>query len=199
MDPTAATRPLLERRRVRDMREVQRHAVRLFEEQGFDRVTVEQVAQSAGVSPVSVYRWFGAKEGLVLWDDYDPDLFAAIADRLEGNAPLPAVRDAVIAELGRVYDADRDLVLARTKLIYANATLLGAALRDARAMRTALARLFAEAGRGGDGASRRALAEVAVSLLITAIDAWQDDDGEVDLAEHVFAAFEAVRSASWTT
>ena len=181
------------------MREVQRHAMRLFEERGFDGVTVEQVAEAAGVSPVSVYRWFGTKERLVLWDDYEPDLFATIAERLTGQAALPAVRDAVIAELGHVYDTDRELVLARTKLIYREPALLGAALRDTWMMRTALASLFADAEQGDDDFSHHVLAEVAVAVLTVAIDAWQQGDGEIDLAEHVESAFEILQGASWTS
>ena len=181
------------------MREVQQHAMGLFEDRGYDGVTVEQVADASGVSPISVYRWFGTKEQLVLWDDYDPDLFAAIAERLSRQAPLPAVRDAVVAELGAVYDTGRALILARTKLIYREPSLLGAALRDARMMSIALADLFADAERGEDEFARRVLAEVAVATLTSAIDAWQRADGEVDLAEHVESAFGVLRGSSWTS
>ncbi|HUG85140.1 MAG TPA: TetR family transcriptional regulator [Euzebya sp.] len=190
---------LRQRRRRHAMQEVQHHAVELFEEYGFEGVTVEQVAEAAGVSPVSVYRWFGAKERLVLWDDYDPDLFAAIAERIGDRAPLEAVRDAVVAELGRVYDADRELVLTRTQLVHREPALLGAALRDTRSMRTALAELFSEAGIGQDDFGRHVLAEVAIAALTAAVDAWQAHDGQVALAEYVNGAFEVVRRATWTT
>ena len=40
-------------------------AMRLFSEQGFDAVSMDQIAQSAGVSKLTVYSHFGDKEGLL--------------------------------------------------------------------------------------------------------------------------------------
>jgi len=187
---------LHERRRVTDMRRVQLRAVQLFEEHGYAGVSVESVAEAARVSPVSIYRWFGSKERLVLWDDYDSGLLAAVAERLADLDPLGAVRDAVIAQLGPVYAADRDLVLARTKLVFREPSLLGAAMRDAWAMQEALVELF---GRqvAGDGSAHRVLAGAAVGVLTAAIDGWQRQDGHRPLAEHVDEGFAVLRAASW--
>jgi len=190
--------PLRERRRVADMKRVQLRAVELFDAHGYEAVSVEGVAAVAGVSPVSIYRWFGAKERLVLWDDYDPGLLDAVAERLADLEPLEAVRDAVIAELGRVYDKDRELVLARTKLVFREPPLLAAALSDAWAMQEALVGLFGREQVAGDGSAHRALAGAAVGVLTAAIEAWQRQDGRRSLAEHVHEDFEVLRAASWT-
>ena len=190
--------PLRERRRVTDMRRVQLRAVQLFGEHGFEGVSVERVAEAAGVSPVSIYRWFGAKERLVLWDDYDPGLLAAVTVRLADANPLEAVRDAVIAELGQVYDADRDLVLARTKLVFREPSLLAAALRDAWALQEALVELFGGGRVAGDGSAHRVLAGAAVGVLTAAIDGWQRQDGHRPLGEYVDEGFEVLRAVSWT-
>jgi len=189
---------LHERRRVTDMRRVQLWAVQLFEEHGYEGVSVESVAEAARVSPVSIYRWFGSKERLVLWDDYDSGLLAAVAERLADLDPLGAVRDAVIAELGPVYTADRDLVLARTKLVFSEPSLLGAAMRDAWAMQEALVELFGRGQVAGDAFAHRVLAGAAVGVLTAAIDGWQRQDGRRPLAEHVDEGFEVLRAASWT-
>lgn len=189
---------LHERRRVTDMRRVQLWAVQLFEEHGYEGVSVESVAEAARVSPVSIYRWFGSKERLVLWDDYDSGLLAAVAERLADLDPLGAVRDAVIAELGPVYTADRDLVLARTKLVFSEPSLLGAAMRDAWAMQEALVELFGRGQVAGDASAHRVLAGAAVGVLTAAIDGWQRQDGRRPLAEHVDEGFEVLRAASWT-
>lgn len=197
MMASGAAVPLRERRRVADMRRVQLRAVELFAAHGYGEVSVEGVAEAAGVSPVSIYRWFGAKDRLVLWDDYDPGLLEAVARRLADLEPLEAVRDAVIAELGQVYDRDRELVLARTKLVFREPSLLAAALRDAWAMQEALVELFGRKQIAGDGLAHRVLAGAAVGVLTAAIEAWQRQDGRRLLAEHVDDGFEVLRAASW--
>ncbi len=192
-----AALPLRERRRLADMKRVQLRAVELFDAHGYEAVSVEGVAEVAGVSPVSIYRWFGSKERLVLWDDYDPGLLAAVAERLARMEPLEAVRDAVVAELGQVYDRDRALVLARTKLMFREAALLAAALRDAWALQEALVGVFGRERVAGGGSAHRVLAGAAVGVLTAAIEAWQRYDGQRPLAEHVDEGFEVLRAASW--
>lgn len=171
------------------MRRVQTHAVRLFDEQGFDAVTVEAIAEAACVSPVSVYRWFGTKHGVVLWDAYDPDLLGAMDVALRERPPLDAARHAVVTELGRVYDRDRDLVLARTQLIHREPSLLAATWDELRQLQRAIGGRFAAAAVGEDDLARAVLAGAAVSVLVAAVDAWQAADGRVPLAEIVDRGF----------
>jgi AcrR family transcriptional regulator len=189
---------LRERKRLAAMRLAQRRAVELFTERGFDAVTVQDVADASDVSAVSLYRWFGTKERLVLWDEYDPTIFAAIADRLPGQPPLEAVRDALVAELDRLYDAEHELVLARTKLIYREPALLAATTDDMKAMQAALAALFGEAGTGG-ALEREVLAVSCVGVLVTAIDHWQRENGATPLATHIIAGFDVLRGLTWTS
>jgi AcrR family transcriptional regulator len=188
---------LHERKRLAGMRVAQLRAVELFTERGFDAVTVQEVADASAVSVVSLYRWFGTKERLVLWDEYDPAIFAAIAERLPAQPPLEAVRDALVAELDRLYDAERELVLARTKLIYREPALLAATMEDMKAMQAALAELFQGAGVTG-AMERDVLAVTCVGVLVTAIDHWQREDGATSLATHIVAGFDVLRGLTWT-
>ena len=64
------------------MRHVQSVAIDLFERHGFGKVTIEQIARAADVSPSSIYRHFGTKEQLVLWDEYDPMLLDRFGELL---------------------------------------------------------------------------------------------------------------------
>lgn len=61
---------LRERKRFMTMRRVQNAALDLFDEHGYTRVTIEQIADSADVSTSSVYRHFGTKEGVLLWNPH---------------------------------------------------------------------------------------------------------------------------------
>ncbi len=56
-------------RRAETQRAIQAHAVRLLTERGYDATTVADVAEAAGVSPMTVYRHFPTKEDLVLVDE----------------------------------------------------------------------------------------------------------------------------------
>lgn len=188
-----------ERRRLADMRQVQEQAVRLFADEGFSAVSVERVAAASDVSPVSVYRWFGTKENLVLWDDYDPELLAAIERHLRTRGPLEAVRDGVVEELDEVYDVDRELVLARTQLIHREPLLLAATTPGLRTLEDALAGRFAAAGLGIDDTQRRVWAAAGVAALRTAVDAWQRQDGRMPLATIVVEAFAALEAVPWGT
>jgi AcrR family transcriptional regulator len=73
-------------RRVRDAEASRRAlldaACALFEERGYDRATVRDIGERAGVDPALIARYFGGKEGLYL---------AALAD--EERAPRPTDPD----------------------------------------------------------------------------------------------------------
>lgn len=188
---------LHQRNRLAAMKRVQRAAVEAFRQRGFHAVTIEEVAASAGVAPVSVYRWFGSKEGLVLWDDYDPGLLAALAARVGGEPPLRAVRDAVVSELGGLYDPERDLVLSRTQLIHREPALLAATVHQTRALESAIVEVFADAGVGENDVERGVLASTAVAVLTRAVDVWQRDNARRPLAEIVHDAFAVLEDTRW--
>ncbi|WP_030160517.1 TetR family transcriptional regulator [Glycomyces sp. NRRL B-16210] len=75
---------LREQKRRAAMRRVQDAALGLFDEHGFEAVTIEQIAAAAEVSPSSVYRYFATKEGIVLYDPNEIALEAPIASADEG-------------------------------------------------------------------------------------------------------------------
>jgi AcrR family transcriptional regulator len=70
------------KRRAETQRTIQAHAVRLFTERGYDATTVTDVAEAAGVSPMTVYRHFPTKEDLVLVDQRD----RLVAERIAASS-----------------------------------------------------------------------------------------------------------------
>ncbi|HEY3506461.1 MAG TPA: TetR/AcrR family transcriptional regulator [Actinocatenispora sp.] len=72
-------------------------AVRLFDEQGYDETTVEQVAAAADVDPKTFFNYFRTKAD-VLFNELDLDfdvLLAAIADRRPEEGPGEVLRRAM--------------------------------------------------------------------------------------------------------
>ncbi|OLT39061.1 hypothetical protein BJF85_07550 [Saccharomonospora sp. CUA-673] len=83
---------LRERKKLAAMRHIQDTAVRLFVEHGFAAVTIERVAAEAEVSPSSVYRYFGTKEHLILYDETDPVGLRRFDELLAEHEPVDALR-----------------------------------------------------------------------------------------------------------
>jgi AcrR family transcriptional regulator len=168
-------------------------ALRLFLEQGYDATTVEQISAAAGVSHMTFFRYFPAKEDVVLSDSYDP----LIASRLEQTPVswplLQRIRTVLVEGLAQVYETDRDTLLAQNKLIASTP-----ALRDRLwADQIATQRLFLEvlgAGQGDRRPSLQARVTVAACLAAasTAILAWVENDGTPELPELIDQAFETL-------
>ena len=77
------------------MRTIQESALDLFDERGFDAVTIEEIAAAAEVSPSSVYRYFGTKEGLVVADEFDSWSQEAVEEILDVNDPVGSLLKVV--------------------------------------------------------------------------------------------------------
>jgi AcrR family transcriptional regulator len=168
-------------------------ALRLFLEQGYDATTVEQISAAAGVSHMTFFRYFPAKEDVVLSDSYDP-LIARRLEQTPADWPLfQRIRTVLVEGLAQVYETDRDTLLAQNKLIAATP-----ALRDRLwADQIATQRLFLEALGAGPGdrpPSLQARVTVAACLAAasTAILAWVENDGTPELPELIDQAFEAL-------
>jgi AcrR family transcriptional regulator len=82
------------------MRRAQEQAIDLFEKRGFASVSMIEVAEESDVSVASLFRYFGTKEQVVLWDEHDDRIINAVAAKLEtGLAPMAAVAAGVAAAL----------------------------------------------------------------------------------------------------
>ncbi|WP_293040154.1 TetR family transcriptional regulator [Mycobacterium sp.] len=96
-----------------------RAAVDLFKEQGFDQTTVEQIANRAGSSSRTFFRYFGSKEDVVFGDQADHllQLRDMLADAQETDRPLEVLRNALMEQLiGRISYEDADLDAACVEL-----------------------------------------------------------------------------------
>jgi AcrR family transcriptional regulator len=87
---------LRERWRLHARRTIQERALDLFDERGFDAVTIEQIAAAAEVSPSSVYRFFGTKEGLIVADEFDSMKQEALDAILDLDDPVGSLLRIVL-------------------------------------------------------------------------------------------------------
>jgi AcrR family transcriptional regulator len=181
------------------MRRVQRSALDLFEAHGFDAVTVEQIAAVAEVSPPTVYRHFGTKEKIVLWDEYDPLLFAAIAERLPHDALLVAVCDGLVRALDRIYSADAPRILRRARLVVQHEALAAANTASMAALRRGLAKILSDASASRDALEADVMAAAIVATLEVAIEHWVAGGGREPLRLLFKEAFRRLERLAKTT
>ncbi|MFF5489890.1 TetR/AcrR family transcriptional regulator [Streptomyces virginiae] len=190
---TSPTPPgLRERKKAQTRRTIQEHALRLFLERGYQNTTVEEIAAAAGVSHMTFFRHFPTKEAVVESDDYDALIVRLVQERPPCEDGLTALRNALGQGLEAVYVTGRDTLLARTRLIFETPAL------RARTWDTQYAtqRLFAGALRSRDPEaselSTRVTAAAALAAVTTALAAWVESDGVLELPALVDEAFSAL-------
>ncbi|GHH10693.1 TetR family transcriptional regulator [Streptomyces rubradiris] len=180
------TRPgLRERKKAKTRRLLQQEALRLFVAQGYDHTTVEQICDAADVSPSTFFRYFPAKEDVVLMDDPGP--YPEEPEPADAGDPAePPMTDAVRATLhdllARRVGPDPDTTLARLRLA-ARVRSLRARLwqhQEAQVAHTA-ALLARRAGRDADAYEVRLGAAVLVAVTTETLMYWAEHDGEPGL------------------
>jgi AcrR family transcriptional regulator len=172
-------------------------ALRLFLEQGYEATTVEQIAAAAGVSHMTFFRYFPAKEDVALADSYDPMIARLLRQTPAAWPVIERIHTALKDGLAQVYETDRDALLAQNRLIAATPPL-----RDRLwAAQIATQQLFLRAlgeGEPGRPPSLRARVMVAACLAAasTAILAWVENDGTPELPDLIDQAFETLAHPS---
>lgn len=100
---------LRERKKAAAMRHIQSVALDLFDEFGYDVVTIEMVAERAEVSQSTVYRYFKTKEGLLIRDEYDDAWLQFLLQRLPDHPVSEVMHDYIAALEAYMEDEfDRD-------------------------------------------------------------------------------------------
>lgn len=176
-DDAMARMGLRERKRLQAMRRIQSLALDLFDAHGYDEVTIERIAEAAEVSPSSVYRYFGTKEQLVIWDEYDPMALQAIAAELPGRSPLEALRLVVSELVVRAFEEDAERIHRRLRLAYTHPAIEAASALQAYEMAGLIAGMVAHAtGKDPDELDVQVFAHAFTGGLLGALKHWYATD-----------------------
>ncbi|MGW2834826.1 TetR/AcrR family transcriptional regulator [Streptomyces sp. NPDC001286] len=162
---------LRERKKQRMYEVVSETAIRLFLEKGFDAVSVAEVAAAAGISKPTLFRYFPAKEDLVLHRIADHEAEAArIA--IQGPTPIAALRRHFLDGLERDDPVTglngHPQVLAFHSLLYGTPSLVARVYAYQQRSEDALAQAL-----GGGLEARLAAGQIVAVQRILALDNWR--------------------------
>jgi len=91
------SQPRVGRRRSTTPEQITDVAIELFTARGFARVSVDDVAQAAGIARRTLFRYYGSKNA-ILWGDFDTHL-AHLRDLLDNVGPRVRLGEALRAAL----------------------------------------------------------------------------------------------------
>jgi AcrR family transcriptional regulator len=168
-------------------------ALDLYLAHGFESVTVTEIAERAGLTRRTFFRYFADKrEVLFAGSERIPGaVIEAVHDADEGLSPLEAALQALTVIGTRLGDyADR--TGERRAVIAASPELQERERTKLAAISAALATGLRQ--RGADEASARLLAPVAGAIFATAFERWIDH-ADREFAEIFYEAVTEVRSA----
>ena len=165
-------------------------ALELFERNGYERTTVNEIADACGVSHMTFFRHFPKKESVLLEDPYDP----AIARAVRGQpASLPAI-DRVARGLLAVSESFGDTVgtdARRRIAVAAGVAELRAAMgENTRATEDSIVAMCVSDG--SDPLEIRVAAAACLAAISTVLLHWATTEPGASLTEVVRAALVTV-------
>ena len=153
---------------------LERAALDLFTEQGYDRTTVAQIAKRANLTERSFYRWFTDKREVLFGgsEDLQERFVAAIRTVPEGTDPLSTLMAAfrTAPEVIR----PRDFLRERAAVIAANPPLQERELIKLASLSQALTAALQK--RGHDAQTARLATDAGMAIFRLAAARWMADE-----------------------
>jgi AcrR family transcriptional regulator len=189
---TPTANGLRERKKRKTRESIQREAMRLFQQQGYEETTIEQIAAAVEVSPSTFFNYFPTKEDVVLYDAYDPMIASLLLERPAGEPLSVAVR-AVLERMAGVFDRDRDVLFARARLWIEVPELRARLWQELERGQAFLAEVVARrSGRDAGDFELRVTVMVVVVAAMEAMREWVRHDGKGSFVGFVTRAMDVV-------
>ncbi|MFC7374723.1 MULTISPECIES: helix-turn-helix domain-containing protein [unclassified Brachybacterium] len=148
-------------------------ALKLFETQGFERTTVAQIADAAGVTQMTFFRHFPSKAAVVTVDPYDPAIAAAVGAQAPELPPLLRATRGLRNALTALDERELDTVRRRVRIIAGSDALRADMAAATSATEKAIAEQLAAAC---SRLAARAAAAAVMAALTAALFEWAHDD-----------------------
>ncbi len=173
-------------------------ALELYTERGFDQTTVAEIAERAGLTERTFFRYFTDKREVLFWGQsaLTELVTTQIADAQDSASPIDAV-GAALKATGEMFKNRREHARRRQAVIDANPGLQERELIKLASLAVAIAE---ELGRRGVGEPAAKLtAETGIAVFKVAFDRWINVAKDTDLARVVGEAFDELRVLTAST
>lgn len=191
---------LRERKKLKTKAAIQREALRLFLEKGFEETTVDDIAEAVEISPSTFFNYFPSKEDVVFEDELDPLILAAFdAQPVDAN-PIHRLRMAMRTVFNRLTPQQEKLLRQRAQLLATTPELRGAMLSQFALIVDQIAHLLASrVGKNQDDFAVHNLAGAVLGVMLAATLAIVDNPKAdlIKLTDDALAHLEAGLPLDW--
>ncbi|MFG2558383.1 TetR/AcrR family transcriptional regulator [Streptomyces sp. NPDC048496] len=184
---------LRERKKLKTRMAIRRATYRLIAEQGYDATTIEQIAEAAEVSPSTVFRYFAAKEDIVLTDEYGPLMEAELRNRPADEPPLESLRFVMTEALTAFLATEEEELCQRTRLMVEVPAIRARMSETMSDTAKILAQVLADrSGRGADDLEVRVFTAAVLGALREVTLYWGEHDQKGDLIAMINRAMDTL-------
>ncbi|MDX6234613.1 MAG: TetR/AcrR family transcriptional regulator, regulator of mycofactocin system [Nocardioidaceae bacterium] len=153
---------------------IERAAFELFEAQGFDETTMEQIADAVGVGRRTLFRYFPSKNDIP-WGQFDESLrhFRQQFDALPDDVPLAEAVHRCVMAFNQFDEAAMPQHRTRMRLILTTPTLQAHSALRYEAWRAVISEYVGRRlGASADGAVPRLVGHVSLALAVASYERW---------------------------
>jgi AcrR family transcriptional regulator len=160
---------------------LERAALDLFVEHGFDHVTVPEITARAGLTTRTFFRHFADKREVLFADADQMPILAArlVLDAPPELGPIEVVARGLGTLASRAFEGRLEQIKQRKTVMDGSAGLRERQLRKMEQLVDALAQAFRH--RGLDDVTAAVVAETAVGLVKVSLGRWIESDGQEPL------------------
>jgi AcrR family transcriptional regulator len=174
---------------------LERAAMELYSERGFEQTTVAEIAARAGLTERTFFRHFADKREVLFWGagELQDFLVRTLASTPDSAAPIDAVAAALEAA-GALLQERGEYAGKRQAVIAANAELQERELIKLATLAAALAGTLRQRGVRDPAASLAAEAGIAVFRI--AFELWINEPSQADLPQFIRESFDELKAVT---
>ena len=176
---------------------LQEAALALYGERGYEKTTVAEIAERAGLTKRTFFRYFADKREVLFWgsDLLEQQMVAAIEAAPASTSALGMIGTALDAAAVR-FEEVREFAGLRHRIIASSPELQERELIKAMSMAVAMARTLRERGFGDTAAALSA--HTAITVMHVAFAQWVDDPNQTPFQQIAGDALAELREIAAT-